>query len=79
MVARFLANAVEQFKPDGTRAIAEFTNSTLAIGNAVRTTLETPARASDMLENGKSNQETKTNTTAASAKKNLPADRKSVV
>ena len=73
MVARFLANAVEQFKPDGTRAITEFTNSVLSIGTAVRKTLETPARASDVLENGKSNQETKSNTTAASAKKNLPA------
>ena len=73
MVARFLANAVEQFKPDGTRAIAEFTNSVLSIGTAVRKTLEVPARATDMLENGKSNQETKSNTTAASAKKNLPS------
>jgi hypothetical protein len=73
MVARFLANAVEQFKPDGTRAIAEFTNSVLSIGTAVRKTLEVPARASDVLENGKSNQETKSNTTAASAKKNLPS------
>ena len=73
MVARFLANVVEQYKPDGTRAIAEFTNSTLAIGNAVRKTLELPARATDVLQNGESKLETKSNTTAASAKKNLPA------
>lgn len=73
MVARFLVNAAEQFKPDGTRAIAEFVNSTIAIGNAVRTSLDTPARASDPLVNGESQQEVKTNTTAAYAKPNLPA------
>ena len=73
MAVRDLANAAMQFKPDGTRAIEEFTNSTLAIGTAVRKTLETPARAADVLQNGESKQETKPNTTAASAKKNLPA------
>jgi len=74
MVARFIPDGRELvFKPDGTRAIEEFTNSTIALGNAVRKTLETPARAADVLQNGESKQETKSNTTAASAKKNLPA------
>jgi hypothetical protein len=74
MVARFVPDGRELvFKPDGTRAIEEFTNSTIALGNAVRKTLETPARAADVLQNGESKQETKSNTTAASAKKNLPA------
>ena len=73
MAVRDLANAVKQYKPDGTQAIEEFTNSTIALGNAVRKTLESPARASDVLQNGESKQETKPNTTAASAKKNLPA------
>ena len=60
MVARFIPDGRELvFKPDGTRAIEEFTNSTIALGNAVRKTLEVPARASDPLENGKSNQEKK--------------------
>lgn len=73
MVARFLASAVEQFKPDGTRVIEQFTNSSIAIGNAIRKSLELPARASDPLVNGQSQQEVNTKTTAASAKKNLPA------
>lgn len=73
MVARFLVNAAELFKPDGTRVIAEFVNSSIAIGNAIRTSLEEPARASDPLFNGESRQETSPSTTAASAKPNLPA------
>ena len=73
MAVRDLANAVKQYKPDGTQAIEEFTNSVLAIGTAVRKTEESPARAADVLQNGESKQETKSNTTAASAKKNLPA------
>lgn len=73
MVARFLASAVEQFKPDGTPVIEQFTNSSIAIGNAIRKSLELPARASDPLVNGQSQQEVNTKTTAASAKKNLPA------
>ena len=73
MAVRDLANAVKQYKPDGTQAIEETTNSVLAIGTAVRKTLESPARAADALQNGESKQETKSNTTAASAKKNLPS------
>ena len=74
MVARFIPDGRELvFKPDGTRAIEEFTNSTLAIGTAVRKTEESPARAADALQNGESKQETKSNTTAASANPKLPA------
>ena len=56
MAVRDLANAVKQYKPDGTQAIEEFTNSVLAIGTAVRKTEESPARAADVLQNGESKQ-----------------------
>jgi len=74
MVARFIPEGFGiAFKPDGSAVIANPTNSSIPIGYAFRKTEEIPPRPSDPIKDGESKQETKSNTTAASAKKNLPS------
>ena len=74
MVARFIPEGFGvAFKPDGSVVIANPTNSSIPIGYAFRKTEEVPPRPSDPIKDGASKQETKSNTTAASAKKNLPS------
>jgi hypothetical protein len=74
MVARFIPDGFGiAFKPDGSAVIANPTNSSIPIGYAFRKTEEVPPRPSDPIKDGESKQETKSNTTAASAKKNLPS------
>jgi hypothetical protein len=74
MVARFIPDGFGvSFKPDGSVVIANPTNSSIPIGYAFRKTEEIPPRPSDPIKDGASKQETNTKTTAASAKKNLPA------
>jgi len=74
MVARFIPEGFGvSFKPDGSVVIANPTNSSIPIGYAFRKTEEVPPRPSDPIKDGTSKQETKSNTTAASAKKNLPS------
>lgn len=74
MVARFIPEGKELFfKPDGSVVIPGFTNSTIPVGLAQIITNLDPTRPSNPLKGGVSNQQEKTNTTAASAKKNLPS------
>ena len=74
MVARSIPDGFGiAFKPDGSAVIANPTNSSIPIGYAFRKTEEVPPRPSDPIKDGESKQETKSNTTAASAKKNLPS------
>jgi hypothetical protein len=73
MASRFVPVGQELvFKPDGSVVRTNSTNSSIPIGYAFRKTEEVPPRPSDPIIDGKSNQETKLNTTAASATKNLP-------
>ena len=74
MVARFIPQGKELFfKPDGSVVIPEFTNSTIPVGLAEKITNLDPTRPSNPLRGGASTQKEKSDTTAASAKKNLPA------
>ena len=74
MVARFIPEGFGvSFKPDGSAVIATPANISIPIGYAFRKTEEVPPRPSDPIKDGASKQETKSNTTAASAKKNLPS------
>lgn len=74
MAARFLPTGRDvAFKPDGTVVIANPTNTTIPVGVAFRRTEEVPPRPADPIKDGESKQETKTNTTAATAVKKLPA------
>lgn len=74
MVARFLPTGRDiAFKPDGSVVIANPTNTTIPVGVAFRKTEEVPPRPTDPIKDGESNQQAKTNTTAASSIKKLPA------
>jgi len=74
MVARFIPDGKELFfKPDGSVVIPGFTNSTIPVGLAENITNLDPTRPSNPLKGGFSTQKEKSNTTAASAKKNLPS------
>ena len=74
MVARFIPQGKELFfKPDGSVVIPGFTNSTISVGQVENITKLDPTRPSNPLRGGASTQKEKTNTTAATAKKNLPS------
>jgi hypothetical protein len=74
MVARFIPAGKELFfKPDGSVVIPEFINSTIPVGLAQKITNLDPTRPSNPLKGGASTQQEKTNTTAATSKKNLPS------
>jgi len=74
MVARFIPEGKELFfKPDGSVVIPGFTNSTIPVGLAQKITNLDPTRPSNPLKGGASTQQEKTNTTAATSKKNLPS------
>jgi len=77
MAARFIPTGREAvFKPDGTVVIANPTNSSIPAGVAFRKTEEVPPRPSDPIKDGESKQQSKSNTTASSAIKKLPAVKK---
>ena len=74
MVARFIPIGKELFfKPDGSVVIPGFTNSTIPVGLAEKATDVTPARPTVSPRGVGWRQQEKSKTTAAYAKKDLPA------
>jgi len=74
MAVRYIPAGKELvLKPDGSAVISESTNSTIPAGLAKKITDLDPTRPSNPLKGGASTQQEKTNTTAATSKKNLPA------
>lgn len=74
MAARFLPLGRDvPFKPDGSVVIANPTNTTIPVGVAFRKTEEVPPRPADPIKDGESRQQAKSNTTASSSIKKLPA------
>lgn len=74
MAARFIPEGKELlFKPDGSVVLSNFTNTTVPVGTAQNITNLDPTRPSNPLRGGFSTQQEKSNTTAASSKKNLPS------
>jgi hypothetical protein len=73
MASRFVPEGQQLvFKPDGSVVRTNSTNSSIPIGTATDITDQTYYKPSVKLKDGKSTQQAKSNTTAASAIKNLP-------
>ena len=64
--------AINLVKPDGTNIISSGVSSLVSVGNAVRTTFQTPARATDALVNGTSKVADDPNKPMSAVTRNLP-------